>query len=313
MESAKRPLYANPVWKVSKENEAILKNFLCGGTASAISKTLVAPIERVKLLLQVQHVSSHIAPENRYKGIIDCFTRLPREQGFSSYWRGNLVNVLRGFPKDALNFAFKDRYKLAFFARVDNTSFWTNISGNVLSGSAAGVTTLCFLHPMDFVRTRLAADTGRSVSDREFKGFRDCLLKTFRSDGIPGFYRGFLVSVPEIMIFRGAYFGLYDTAKGMVADPKNLPLIYSYLIAQTVTTTSGFVAYPFDTVRRRMMMQSGIPVAKRAYTSTISCWIKIYKLEGLTSFYKGALANALRGVGGAMVLVLYDRIKDVLF
>lgn len=86
---------------------AFMKDFIAGGIAAAVSKTAVAPIERVKLLLQVQAVSKQISAEKQYKGIIDCFVRIPKEQGFLSFWRGNLANVIRYFPTQALNFAFK--------------------------------------------------------------------------------------------------------------------------------------------------------------------------------------------------------------
>ncbi|XP_037931546.1 ADP,ATP carrier protein-like [Teleopsis dalmanni] len=88
-----------------------LKDFAAGGISAAISKTVVAPIERVKLLLQVQAISKQIKPEDKYKGIVDCFIRIPKEQGVASFWRGNLANVLRYFPTQALNFAFKDKYQ----------------------------------------------------------------------------------------------------------------------------------------------------------------------------------------------------------
>lgn len=87
-----------------------------GGTAAAVSKTAVAPIERVKLLLQVQDVNAAIAADQRYKGIMDVLVRVPKEQGFSALWRGNLANVIRYFPTQALNFAFKDTYKKLFLA-----------------------------------------------------------------------------------------------------------------------------------------------------------------------------------------------------
>lgn len=91
---------------------AFAKDFAAGGISAAVSKTAVAPIERVKLLLQVQHVmAKQIPEEQRYKGMVDCFVRIPKEQGFGSYWRGNLANVIRYFPTQALNFAFKDKYK----------------------------------------------------------------------------------------------------------------------------------------------------------------------------------------------------------
>lgn len=86
-----------------------VKDFLAGGISAAVSKTVVAPIERVKLLLQVQHISKQIAEKDRYKGIVDCFVRVRKEQGIMSFWRGNLANVIRYFPTQALNFAFKVR------------------------------------------------------------------------------------------------------------------------------------------------------------------------------------------------------------
>lgn len=297
--------------------KSFAKDFIAGGVSAAISKTAVAPIERVKLLLQVQHVSKQIAEDQRYKGMIDCFVRIPKEQGFLSYWRGNLANVIRYFPTQALNFAFKDKYKQVFLGGVDKrTQFWRYFAGNLASGGAAGATSLCFVYPLDFARTRLAADVGKGgkgAGQREFNGLGDCLVKIFKADGLVGLYRGFGVSVQGIIIYRAAYFGFFDTAKGMLPDPKKTPLVISWLIAQAVTTVSGIISYPFDTVRRRMMMQSGRAASERQYKNTIDCWSKIAKTEGSSAFFKGAFSNVLRGTGGAFVLVLYDEIKALLF
>ena len=83
--------------------------------------------------------------------------------------------------------------------------------------------------------------------------------------------------------------------------------------SQTVTTVAGIVSYPFDTVRRRMMMQSGRSKADIVYKNTLHAWAVIYKVEGGAAFFKGAFSNVLRGTGGALVLVLYDEIKAFLF
>jgi solute carrier family 25 (adenine nucleotide translocator) protein 4/5/6/31 len=289
------------------------KDFIAGGVSAAISKTAVAPIERVKLLLQVQHASKQIEESKRYKGIIDAFVRIPKEQGVVAYWRGNFANVIRYFPTQALNFAFKDKYKQVFLGGVDkNTQFWRYFIGNLASGGAAGATSLCFVYPLDFARTRLGADIGKGGADRQFTGLGDCLVKVYKSDGLIGLYRGFNVSVQGIIIYRAAYFGFFDTAKGMLPDPKNTPLVISWMIAQTVTTISGIISYPFDTVRRRMMMQSGLAANERMYRSTIHCWGKIAKTEGSRAFFKGALSNVFRGTGGAFVLVLYDELKALI-
>jgi len=292
---------------------SFIKDFAAGGISAAISKTAVAPIERVKLLLQVQHISKQISEEQRYKGIVDCFVRIPREQGFLSFWRGNLANVIRYFPTQALNFAFKDKYKQIFLGGVDkNTQFWRHFAGNLASGGAAGATSLCFVYPLDFARTRLAADVGKAGADREFTGLGQCIGKIFKSDGLVGLYRGFGVSVQGIIIYRASYFGLYDTARDFLPNPKETPFLVSWAIAQAVTTVSGIVSYPFDTVRRRMMMQSGRKKADVVYKNTMHCWAVIYKSEGGKAFFKGAFSNVLRGTGGALVLVFYDKIKALL-
>lgn len=167
------------------------------------------------LPLQVQHASKQITADKQYKGIVDCIVRIPKEQGIASFWRGNLANVIRYFPTQALNFAFKDKYKQIFLGGVDrHKQFWRYFAGNLASGGAAGATSLCFVYPLDFARTRLAADVGKGATEREFSGLGDCIVKIFKSDGLKGLYQGFSVSVQGIIIYRAAYFGVYDTAKG---------------------------------------------------------------------------------------------------
>nr|XP_034366106.1 ADP/ATP translocase 2-like [Arvicanthis niloticus] len=231
------------------------KDFLgCGVAAAiskmavaAISKMAVAPMERVKLLLQVQHASKQITADKQYKGIIDFVVHIPKEQGVLSFWRGNLANVIRYFPTQALNFAFKDKYKQIFLGGVDKrTQFWRYFAGNLTSGGTTGATALCFVYPLDFACTHLAADVGKAGAEREFKG----LVKIYKSDGIKGLYQGFNVSVQGIIIYRAAYFGIYDTAKGMLPDPKTTHIFISWMIAQSVPAVAGPTSYPFDMVRR---------------------------------------------------------------
>jgi solute carrier family 25 (adenine nucleotide translocator) protein 4/5/6/31 len=286
------------------------KDLLAGGVAGGISKTVVAPIERVKLILQTQDVSTQIAADQRYKGIIDVFRRVPKEQGIYSFWRGNMANVIRYFPTQALNFAFKDKYKKFIVRHNPKQDFFKFAAENIASGGAAGATSLLFVYPLDFARTRLAADVG-SKGARQFSGLANCIGTVFKQDGLKGLYQGFGVSVGGIIVYRGAFFGLYDTAKGWAFEnPRDAPILFSWLIAQSVTTASGFLSYPFDTVRRRMMMQAGR--GTRIYSGTFDCWRKIMLNEGSKAFFKGALSNVLRGSGSALVLVMYDQIQKFL-
>jgi solute carrier family 25 (adenine nucleotide translocator) protein 4/5/6/31 len=289
------------------DNE-FLKDFLRGGVVAGISKTVVAPIERVKLLLQVQDASSQIKPEDKYKGIVDCFARVTKEQGFASLWRGNTANVIRYFPTQAFNFAFKDTYKILFNTKgVDKNKEKLKFLGlNIASGGFAGATTGFIVYPIDMARTRLAADVGTGAN-RQYKGLIDCTRSIAKSDGVKGLYRGFTISAVGYFIYRGLYFGFYDTAIAIAG--KDLNLFYKWVIAQTVVTLSTFCSYPIDTVRRRLMMQAGRKGADIMYTGTIDCTKKVIAKEGFRALFKGAWSNTLRGVGAALVLVGYDEVK----
>ena len=294
-----------------KAKKSFITDFLIGGVSAAVSKTAVAPIERVKLLLQVQDASQAIKPEDRFTGIQDCFQRVIKEQGFGALWRGNMANVVRYFPTQALNFACKDFYKTylnPYNPKKEPVKFFF---GNCASGGAAGATSLTVVYPLDFARTRLAADVG-SGGDREFTGLVDCLKKMAAKDGPAGLYRGFGISVVGIIAYRASYFGMFDTGKAMMfADAKNASFLAMWAFAQVVTVSAGVVSYPLDTVRRRLMMDSGRK--DKMYTGTINCFQRILADEGAKAFFKGSLSNVIRGTGGALVLVFYSKMEAYLF
>jgi len=184
--------------------------------------------------------------------------------------------------------------------------------GNILSGGAAGATSLLVVYPLDFTRTRLAADMGKGENEREFKGMVDCMKKIVKNDGPIGLYRGFIISVLGIMAYRGAYFGIYDSGKELLL-PKDANILVKFIFAQFVTGTSGLMSYPFDTVRRRMMMMSGKKkgIDNIQYKGTLDCFAKVYSQEGMKGFFKGALSNFFRGIGASLVLVMYDELQKM--
>jgi len=182
--------------------------------------------------------------------------------------------------------------------------------GNMASGGAAGATSLSFVYPLDFGRTRLAADVGKK-ENREFTGLVDCLVKVAKSDGIYGLYRGFGISVVGIIAYRASYFGMFDTGKEfMFKDIKKANFFAMWAFAQFVTVSAGVASYPLDTVRRRLMMQSGKKGGDIMYKGTWDCFKVIARDEGMGAFFKGALSNIIRGTGGALVLVFYDKIQS---
>ena len=286
------------------------ENFALSGAAAIISKTAAAPIERIKLLVQNQDEMIKAGRLSEpYKGVIDCTVRTFKSEGILPFWRGNLANCLRYFPTQALNFAFKDQIK-SMFKSNPNESYTVKFSKNIMSGGVAGAMSLCFVYSLDYARTRLANDAkshakGKGGGDRQFNGLIDVYAKTIKSDGIVGLYRGFVISCVGIVVYRGFYFGLYDSLKPLLLG-EDANVFVSFCLGYAVTVSSGLLSYPIDTIRRRMMMTSGQAVK---YKGSIDCAMQIIKNEGFMSLMKGAGANILRGVAGAGVLAGFDSFK----
>lgn len=286
------------------------ENFALSGCAAVISKTAAAPIERIKLLVQNQDEMIKAGRLSEpYKGVIDCTMRTFRTEGILPFWRGNLANCLRYFPTQALNFAFKDTIK-ALFKSNPGESYAIKFSKNIFSGGMAGAMSLCFVYSLDYARTRLANDAksaGKGASERQFNGLIDVYSKTLKSDGFVGLYRGFFISCVGIVVYRGFYFGLYDSLKPILLGD-DAHVLLAFCLGYAVTVSSGLLSYPIDTIRRRMMMTSGQAVK---YKGSMDCAKQIISNEGFMSLMKGAGANILRGVAGAGVLAGFDSFKAV--
>lgn len=290
-------------------------DFAMGGVSAAVSKTAAAPIERIKLLIQNQdEMLKSGRLSHPYKGIGDCFARVMKEEGAISLWRGNLANVLRYFPTQALNFAFKDQFKKMFGFSKEKDGYAKWFAGNLASGGAAGACSLLFVYSLDYARTRLANDAKaakKGAGDRQFNGLIDVYRKTLKTDGIAGLYRGFNISCVGIIVYRGLYFGMYDSLKPvLLTGTLQDNLLASFLLGWAVTIGAGLTSYPIDTVRRRMMMTSGEAVK---YKSSWHAFTEIVKKEGTRSLFKGAGANILRAVAGAGVLAGYDKLQVLMF
>jgi len=294
--------------------QAWAMDFLLGGVSGAVAKTLTAPIERVKLLIQTQDANPLIRSGEvpRYTGIGNCFSRVHSEQGMAAFWRGNFTNCIRYFPTQAFNLSFKDSIKKLFPKYNPKTQFAGFFAVNMASGGLAAAGSLCIVYPLDYARTRLASDVGSGK--KTFNGLADCLKKTATGPG--GFfalYAGFGVSLMGIIPYRGFQLGAFDTIVGLnpyKTDKGIMGAVSTFAAAQIAITAGAGVSYPFDTVRRRLQMQAEKPVEEHVYKGTVDCLKKIAAEEGVgKGLYKGFIANCLRSVGGALVLVFYDRAK----
>ncbi|PIM99513.1 Mitochondrial ADP/ATP carrier protein [Handroanthus impetiginosus] len=289
-------------------------DFVMGGLAAVVAKSAAAPIERVKLLLQNHgELMKRGQLQKPYIGVCDCFKRVHTEEGVLSFWRGNQANVIRYFPTQAFNFAFKGYFKSLFGYSKEKDGYLKWFAGNVASGSAAGATTSLLLYHLDYARTRLGTDAKQCPinGQHQFKGLLDVYHKTLSTDGIMGLYRGFGVSILGITLYRGMYFGFYDTMKPIVlVGPFEDNFFASFLLGWSVTTVSGVCAYPFDTIRRRMMLTSGQPVK---YRNPMHAFLEIVHVEGFAALFRGVTANMLLGVAGAGVLAGYDQLSRIVY
>lgn len=287
-----------------------LINLAAGGISGAFSKTLTAPLEKVKLAIQNQDSDPRVisGEMKRYTGMGDAFKRHISELGPQSLWRGNFANCVRYVPTAAFNLAFKDNIKKMFPKVNKDTDFGKFAATQIASGALAGGATNTLVYPLIYVRTVLGADLGK---EKKFNGMADCLKKTVKANGFMSLYNGIGPSSIGIVVYRGAQFGIQDILKSFNPYQKDftaVALVSKFAVAQVAVSLSGIVAYPLDTLQRRLQIEASKPKADQIYNGMGDCFKKILKKEGPGGFFKGALANVLRGTGAALVLVIYDEI-----
>lgn len=238
-----------------------LINLAAGGISGAVSKTMTAPLEKVKLAIQTQDSNPKIisGEMQRYTSMGDCFSRHVSELGASSLWRGNVANCIRYVPTAACNLMFKDTIKRIFPKYSKEKDFGKFAATQVASGSLAGGITNTLVYPLIYVRTALGADIGKV---KMYNGVADCLKKTVAQNGVSSLYNGIGPSTVGIVVYRGVQFGLQDTIKAFNPYQKDVSVIgivSKFIVAQIAVTMSGLAAYPLDTMQRRLQNEATKP------------------------------------------------------
>lgn len=274
----------------------------------------MAPVERVKLLMQTQDSNPEVlsGKVKRYAGIGECFSRVSQEQGLKAFWRGNLVNCLRYAPQQGSALAFNDLINDVMPKFDKKTQYAGTVAVNLFSGGMAGAVANTICYPFDFARTRLASDL--STGKPKFNGIADCITKTVSSQGITGLYTGWSVTVAGAFVYRAGQLGLFKTIQDLNPYKDDKGIIGGVSSFVSVTAARSAIMpfnYPFDTVRRRLMLESEKPVAERVYKSSLDCFKQVMAKEGFAGMYKGMIPELFRGVGGSLVIVAYDRIKTI--
>uniref|UniRef100_A0A7N1A4A6 EF-hand domain-containing protein n=1 Tax=Kalanchoe fedtschenkoi TaxID=63787 RepID=A0A7N1A4A6_KALFE len=266
---------------------------IAGGIAGAASRTATAPLDRLKVVLQVQTTKASIMP---------AVKKIWTEGRFVGFFRGNGLNVVKVAPESALRFYSYELFKgLVADAQGQESKADIGATGRLLAGGAAGAVAQTFIYPLELVKTRLQTtkcESGLGALTR------DILVH----EGPRGFYRGLIPSVMGIVPYAGIDLAAYESLKEMskkyiLADKKEPgPLVQ--LSCGTVSGALGATCvYPLQVIRTRMQ-------ADNSYNGMADVIRKTLRKEGFLGFYKGILPNMLKVVPSASITyMVYESMK----
>ncbi|CAF0888517.1 unnamed protein product, partial [Didymodactylos carnosus] len=188
-------------------NDAWFPMFVATGIAGAFAKTLTAPFDRMKTVMQYLGSQEQI-------GLIDGYKYLIKEGGMESLWRGNGMSILKCMPDYVGKFTAFEQIKI-LLNRIHGKDEKSDLKGieRYLAGSAAGIIGITSTYPLDVLRIRLILRRSG-----EFTGIFDAVKKIYRNEGLRAFGRGYPLSLFYIMPASGINFGLYEVPLSKVND-----------------------------------------------------------------------------------------------
>lgn len=287
--------------------------FTAGGVTGIITKTSVAPLERIKVLFQLQGPGACEGPP-KYRGVGQTIRTIWQEEGLRGYYRGNGANCVRIVPVYAIKFATNDLIKGWI---QGGSQAPLGLGGLIAAGSIAGLVQCCATYPLELVYTRLCMSAKMGT---RYSGIADCFRRTAATEGVAALYKGFAVSLTSAIPFVAFQMTGYELMKRLAVwasgggESGTYSKPSSVLVTMLCGAVSGVFAqtsvYPFDTVRKRMQVQ-GLNGRPRVYHNSFQCAKGIFLSEGFRGFYGGCLTNVIRAVPEAAIqFALFDAVRD---
>jgi solute carrier family 25 (mitochondrial phosphate transporter), member 23/24/25/41 len=293
----------------------VVASFLAGGVAGAVSRTVVSPLERTKIIFQVQGPGSAA-----YQGVGPALAKMWREEGWRGFMRGNGTNCIRIVPYSAVQFSSYTIYK-AFLQKTAGKSELDTLQ-RLTAGAMAGITSVVVTYPLDIVRTRLSIQTASLVTHSSKKiehppGMWSVMKKMYvKEGGFKALYRGLIPTTMGVAPYVGLNFAVYESMRSLVTpegqkDPSAAGKLFSGAVSGAVAQT---ITYPFDVLRRRFQVVTmGAGKLGFQYDSVWGAVQSIIKQEGLRGMYKGLSANLLKVAPSmASSWLSYEYTKDLL-
>lgn len=308
---------------------SICKSLIAGGIAGGVSRTAVAPLERLKILLQVQN------PLNpKYSGTVQGLRYIWNAEGIRGFFKGNGANCARIIPNSAVKFYSYEQASssiLWLYRRQtgDENAEHTPLS-RLAAGACAGIIAMSATYPMDMVRGRLTVQTENSPN--KYRGLVHGLSTIIREEGPKAVYKGWLPSVIGVIPYVGLNFAVYETLKDILtknktfglSDGSELNVVTKLACGAAAGTVGQTVAYPLDVVRRRMQMvgwKDAAPVvtgdgritAPVQYSGMVDAFRKTVQNEGFIALYRGLVPNSVKVVPSiAIAFVTYEVLRDLM-
>ncbi|XP_026201613.1 calcium-binding mitochondrial carrier protein SCaMC-1 isoform X2 [Anabas testudineus] len=275
------------------------KQLTAGGMAGAVSRTGTAPLDRMKVFMQV-----HSSKSNKIT-LFSGFKQMLKEGGVMSLWRGNGINVLKIAPETAIKFMAYEQYKKLLASEPGKIQTHERF----MAGSLAGATAQTAIYPMEVMKTRL---TLRKTG--QYSGMFDCAKKILKKEGVKAFYKGYVPNILGIIPYAGIDLAVYESLKNLwlsryAKDTAN-PGVLVLLGCGTISSTCGQLAsYPLALIRTRMQAQASLEGSEQQPMGRMVK--KIVEKEGFFGLYRGILPNFMKVIPAVSIsYVVYEYMRS---
>ncbi|KAK9888182.1 hypothetical protein WA026_000451 [Henosepilachna vigintioctopunctata] len=304
-------------FKTEKNWEIVGKNLLAGGVAGMVSKTSVAPLDRVKILLQA-HNRHHVS-----HGVVSGMRHIIKNESILALYKGNGAQMVRIFPYAATQFTSFEIYK----RYLDGIFGTKSHIDKFIAGAGAGLTSVALTYPLDTIRARLAFQI---KGEHVYTGIAHAATTIFKEEGgARALYRGFIPTLMGMVPYAGLSFYCFEYLKygcmkylpWLTCNPcqKNTGGLVLSVPAKLICggiagAVAQSVSYPLDVTRRRMQLAMTNPQTEKFGKSMILTLRLIYQTNGIVNgLYRGMSINYMRAI--PMVAVsfsTYELCKQVL-
>uniref|UniRef100_M4B5R5 Cyclic nucleotide-binding domain-containing protein n=1 Tax=Hyaloperonospora arabidopsidis (strain Emoy2) TaxID=559515 RepID=M4B5R5_HYAAE len=327
-----------------KQLTAQITSFAAAIAAGALARTVCAPLERLKMLMQLSipkpmpAATTAMTATAKPTSIIAPYTSLTRGvlnmvklSGLRSLFSGNLAHCIWVVPLVPTKFVLCRIYQDQVGRLLPGSSspsgatevrrpLVSATAANLAMGGLAGLTLNCLFYPLDVIRGRLTVQQYYNAN-RPSRGIIDCARSIRDKAGLRGFYQGFAPASLGVATSIGCSFAFYESLRPIFVlydteDTRNQlgrPSVPGQIMcATTASLASQCIAYPFDVIRRRVQLQGTKWHPELAFSTYKSAWhcVKASVQEdgggvrGLRSLYRGMFVNAVKALPPTVISFL---------